>query len=99
VLEKSNKLEFSYLLCRRFADVAAQTSRLDVVISMATSVAQLAAALGCKLWVLLAFAADFRWPAERSASAWNSTATIFTQEKPGDLGAVLAAINRMELGR
>ena len=51
-----------------FSDTAALISHMDAVISVDTSVAHLAGALGKPLWLLLPFHPDFRWLRERSDS-------------------------------
>ena len=48
-----------------FADTAALVKNLDVVVSVDTAVAHLAAALAVPTVVMLPFAADFRWLRER----------------------------------
>ncbi|MBE7523833.1 MAG: tetratricopeptide repeat protein [Burkholderiales bacterium] len=67
-----------------FADVAALIDGVDLVISVCTSVAHLAGALGKPLWVLLSTAADWRWLRDRDDSPWYPTARLFRQSAPGD---------------
>jgi hypothetical protein len=77
-----------------FSDTAALISYMDVVISVDTSVAHLAGALGKPLWLLLPFHPDFRWLRERSDSPWYPTATLFRQTRDGDWSDVLARVVR-----
>jgi hypothetical protein len=72
-----------------FADTAALVAELDIVISVDTSVAHLAGALGKPIWLLLSCAVDFRWLTERSDSPWYPTARLFRQETIGDWSAVI----------
>ena len=53
---------------RSFADTAALACEMDLVVSVCTSGAHLAGALGRPLWVLLGFRADWRWLLLASAS-------------------------------
>ena len=57
---------------------AALVSALDLVISVDTSNAHLAGALACPVWVLLPFAADWRWHLSRTDSPYP-TAQLFRQ--------------------
>jgi hypothetical protein len=81
-----------------FADTAAAIAALDLVISVDTAVAHLAGALGKPLFLLLPFAADFRWLRERSDSPWYPTARLFRQPRFGDWAAVVEAV-RAEVQR
>ena len=72
-----------------FADTAAAVGQLDVVISVCTSVAPLAGALGRPLWVMLAFNADWRWLHGRDDSPWYPTARLFRQARRGDWQGVV----------
>jgi hypothetical protein len=54
--------------------------QLDLVITVDTSVAHLAGALGKPVWILLARAADWRWLTERSDSPWYPTARLFRHD-------------------
>jgi Flp pilus assembly protein TadD len=69
-----------------FADTAAIVQQLDLMISVDTSVAHLAGALGMPCWVLLpARKTDWRWMAERLDSPWYpGVMRLFRQKKIGD---------------
>lgn len=77
-----------------FADSAAAIAALDLVISVDTSIAHLAGALGQPVWVLLPQAPDWRWRRDRPDSPWYASARLFRQSSPGDWGGVLAAARR-----
>ena len=77
-----------------FADTAAAVGQLDIVISVCTSVAHLAGALGRPLWVMLAFNADWRWLHGRDDSPWYPTARLFRQRRRGDWQGVVKRIAR-----
>jgi hypothetical protein len=62
-----------------FADTAALINELDLVISVDTSVAHLAGALGKPVFVLLPYAPDWRWLMGRADSPWYPTARLFRQ--------------------
>jgi len=74
---------------RDFADTAALISLLDLVISVDTAVAHVAGALGKPLWLLLPFAADFRWLRERHDTPWYPTARLFRQQQFEDWSGVI----------
>ena len=75
-----------------FTDTAAAVEQLDIVISVCTSVAHLAGALGRPLWVMLAFNADWRWLHDRDDSPWYPTARLFRQTQRGDWQGVIDRI-------
>jgi len=75
-----------------FSDTAAAMAHMDLVISIDTSVAHLAGAMGKPVWLLLAYAADWRWFLERSDSPWYPTMRLFRQIQPGDWTGVIAAV-------
>ena len=67
-----------------FAETAAAIRHLDLVITIDTSVAHLAGALGRLTWVLLPYNSDWRWLRKREDSPWYPTARLFRQRKAGD---------------
>ena len=83
---------------RDFADTAAAMQHLDLVISVDTSVAHLAGALGRPVWTLLAHPADWRWMEQRTDSPWYPTMRLFRQDERRAWEPVLELV-RDELGR
>lgn len=74
------------------ADTAALMSHLDLVITVDTSVAHLAGALGKPTWVLLPFSSDWRWLTERDDSPWYPTVRLFRQARPRHWESVLERV-------
>lgn len=72
-----------------FADTAALIESLDLVISVDTSVAHLAAAMGKRVWLLNRYAGCWRWLRNRDDSPWYPGLRIFTQRTRGEWTAVL----------
>jgi len=66
-----------------FADTAAIIERLDAVVSIDTSIAHLAGALDKPLWLMLPFAADWRWFTGDARSPWYPSARLVRQPRPG----------------
>jgi tetratricopeptide (TPR) repeat protein len=75
-----------------YADTAALISQLDLVISVDTSVAHLAGALGHPVWLLLPFAPDWRWLMQREDSPWYPSMRLFRQPVAGDWNSVIKAV-------
>ncbi len=72
-----------------FVETAALIRCLDLVITVDTSVAHLAAALGCPTWILLPYTPDYRWLLDRDDSPWYPTARLFRQGKTREYASVL----------
>jgi len=75
-----------------FADTAALIEALDLVITVDTAVAHLAATLGKPTWILNRFDACWRWLLDRSDSPWYPTVRLFRQPAPGDWQTVINAV-------
>jgi tetratricopeptide (TPR) repeat protein len=75
-----------------FADTAFLLRQLDGLITVDTSVAHLAAALGVKTWMMISYAPDWRWGLEGETTPWYHSMKIIRQQNPGDWSSV---INRL----
>jgi Flp pilus assembly protein TadD len=75
-----------------FADTAAMIANLDLVISVDTSVAHLAGAMGKPVWLLIPFTPDWRWLLNRDDTPWYPTMRLFRQTRPGDWAGVVQRV-------
>jgi hypothetical protein len=75
-----------------FVDTAGVIANLDLVISVDTAVAHLAGALGQPVWLLLPFAADWRWLLSREDSPWYPGMRLFRQQRAGDWEGVIRRV-------
>ncbi len=82
-----------------FDDFAALIAALDLVISVDNSTVHLAGALGTETWVLLPFAADYRWLTGTETSPWYASLRLYRQPKPGDWTSVFARVSDALLRR
>jgi ADP-heptose:LPS heptosyltransferase len=69
-------------------------ANLDLVITVDTSVAHLAGALGKSVWTLIPFVPDWRWMLERDDSPWYPTMQLFRQTKRDDWPGVIERVAR-----
>lgn len=75
-----------------FAETAALISLLDLVVTVDTAVAHLAASLGKPVWLMLPFIPDYRWLMNREDSPWYPTMRLFRQERLHDWSGVVGRI-------
>lgn len=74
------------------ADTAGVIENLDLLITVDTSVAHLAGAMGKPVWTLLSFSPDWRWLLNRDDSPWYPTMRLFRQPEPGNWRAVFRSV-------
>jgi len=72
-----------------FTDTAGLIENLDLVISVDTSTAHLAGALGKPVWVLNRFDTCWRWLLERDDSPWYPSLKLYRQESIGNWDSVV----------
>ncbi len=77
-----------------FTDTAAVMANLDLIVSVDTSVAHLAGAMGQPVFVALKHVPEWRWMLGRPDSPWYPTMRLFRQQTKGDWGGVFAEIAR-----
>jgi hypothetical protein len=84
---------FNYAVeLKDFTDTAALIANLDLVISVDTSTAHLAAAMGKPVWLLNRFDTCWRWQLHRRDSPWYPTLTVFRQTAAADWAMPLQQI-------
>jgi FkbM family methyltransferase len=77
---------------RDLAEAAAILTHLDLVITVDTSIAHLAGALGIPVWVMLAQGEEWRWGIEGPTTPWYPSMRLFRQPSPGDWDSVIAEV-------
>jgi Tetratricopeptide repeat/TPR repeat len=75
-----------------FSDTAGLIENLDLVISVDTSVAHLAGALGRPFWLLNRYNTCWRWLLDREDSPWYPTARLFRQDTTREWDPVIARV-------
>jgi hypothetical protein len=74
--------------------LAGLISQLDLVITVDTLAAHLAGSLGVPVWLMLQYAADWRWMEGRNDSPWYPSLRIFRQPAGGTWSIVVEALER-----
>ena len=75
-----------------FTDTAALIDNLDLVITVDTSIAHLAGAMGKPVWIMLAYYPDWRWFLEGETSPWYPSARLFRQDRSRSWENVVARV-------
>lgn len=95
-LQKDEEVEDVMNLCKytqNFLDLAVMITGLDLIITVDTSIAHLAGAMGKDVWILLPIpagqACDWRWGNGGEKSEWYGSARLFWQTEPGDWRGVI----------
>ena len=80
-----------------YAETAALIDNLDLVLTVDTSVAHLAASMGKPTWIMLPHCPEWRWLRDRDDTPWYDCVRLFRQPVAGDWNfvrdAVIAALN------
>jgi len=92
-IKKIKNLHEHSLDLKDFTDTSAILNQMDLIISVDTSVAHLAAAIGKKTWILINHIPEFRWMLDCDTSPWYPTAKLFRQTKIDDWEPI---INKMK---
>ena len=77
-----------------FSETAAAIANLDLVLTVDTSVAHLAGAMGKPVWILVPHPADWRWLKGRTDTPWYPSARLFRQSNAGDWEPVLDQVEQ-----
>lgn len=77
-----------------FSDTAALIAHMDVVLSVDTSTAHVAAALGKPTWILNRYDTCWRWLLDRDDSPWYRSVTLYRQAEDRDWALVLRRVAR-----
>jgi tetratricopeptide (TPR) repeat protein len=72
-----------------FMDTAAVMKNLNLIITVDTSIAHLAGALGVPTWILLPEVAEWRWQQKRSDTSWYPTMRLFRQQHENNWDSVM----------
>jgi hypothetical protein len=89
--ERSDILDLTAEI-RDFVDTAALIDNLDLVITVDTSVAHLAAASGKPTWIMLPYTPDYRWLLGRDDSPWYPSVRLFRQDERRTYDDVVARV-------
>jgi hypothetical protein len=77
-----------------YADTMAVLDGLDLVVTVDTSVAHVAGAMGRPCWLLLARRPDWRWGLAGEATGWYPSVRLFRQKRLGDWAGVAREVAR-----
>ncbi len=93
LLKESNVINLMSEI-KDISQTAAIISKMDLIITIDTSIAHLACAMGIKTWILLPFSADWRWLEKRSDSPWYPSGTLFRQTEPNIWDDVFSEVGK-----
>ncbi len=78
---------------KNYTDTAALLKNIDLLVTIDTSIAHLAGALGIKTFLLLPYSPEWRWFYDNNTTPWYNSVKIFKQVIPNDWYEV---INRVK---
>lgn len=77
-----------------FIDTASVMVNCDLIISCDTSIAHLAGALGCPIWVALKKIPEWRWMLDRTDSPWYPNMRLYRQKELGEWKPVFETMKK-----
>lgn len=80
--------------CRDMADTAQVLTACDLLLSVDTSVAHLAGAMGVPTWVMVAYPAEWRWGRAGDRSPYYPSVRVLRQPALGDWDSVVRDVAR-----
>jgi tetratricopeptide (TPR) repeat protein len=89
LMAADGRIRSSHTELKSLMDTGGLIEQMDLVISVDTSVAHLAGALGKPLWLLLPWIPDYRWHLEDEHTPWYPTARLFRQPQVNDWPGVV----------
>ena len=94
VLRQSGGMKYFGDELRDFSDTAALLDLMDLVITVDTSVAHLAGAMGKPVWILLPHNPDWRWLLDRDDSPWYPSARLFRQSQAANWAGLIDQVGK-----
>ncbi len=95
-LQQVNEIDFPLVVLNEhlntFMDTAGAIANLDLIITIDTSIAHLAGAMGKPVWLLLPFFPDWRWMLKRKDSPWYPSMRLFRQSEDDNWGFVFTEV-------
>jgi hypothetical protein len=77
---------------RDFGDTAAILNELDLLVTVDTSPAHVAGAMGRPVWVMMPFNCDWRWMLEGESTPWYPSMRLFRQDRYGYWDSTIARV-------
>ena len=77
---------------RTWMHTCAGLKHMDALVTVDTSCAHMAASLGIKTFVMMAWECDFRWGATGETTPWYPSMKLIRQERPGDWTGVVRRV-------
>ena len=90
--ETHPRIKYLMDMCSDFLDTASLISRMDLVISVDTSVAHVAGSIGKKVWMMARMGGCWRWTNEGDETFWYPSMKIFRQSSVDDWSPVVSRI-------
>lgn len=75
-----------------YFDTAALLKNIDLLITIDTSIANLAGAMGIKTFLLLPYDSEWRWFTDENITPWYDSVRIFKQRRPKDWQEVIQRV-------